>query len=482
MRAAAWLCCLAILAFPDAARAETEPPPARPGFRTLRFEEDWSVLAEREALPSRDLFDPLKYIPLRDDGSSWLSLGGQLRGRMEGWSGFLFGDPPGGAQPNAAFLLGRILFHADLHLHPGLRIFAQARSALSTNPPVFGGLRIVDNNEIDLQNGFLELSGEPWELPLTLRLGRQELLFGRQRLVSPLDWSNSRRTFDLASLELDLPGWRVTAFGGVPVRIRPFDFDDHCPGDGICPLAFGTAFYGLHAAGSLPDCGLDLDLYVYGRHRDAVVDLEGSSGDERRATVGARLGGPIGASGFDFDLEADWQGGSIGGEGIHAFAVATELGWWLSRSRLSPRLQLGFDYASGDRSPGELGLFDQLFPLGHAYLGYIDLVARQNVIATSGRLTLRPFPRTVLELTAYGFWRAETGSGLYAANGVEIRAGDAGASREVGAELDVLVKHWIGPHLLVAAGYSRFFPGAFVAETGASASVDFGYLIFQYTF
>ena len=30
---------------------------------------------------------------------------------------------------------------------------------------------------------------------VTLRGGRQDLLFGAQRLIGPLDWSNTRRTF-----------------------------------------------------------------------------------------------------------------------------------------------------------------------------------------------------------------------------------------------------------------------------------------------
>ena len=40
---------------------------------------------------------------------------------------------------------------------------------------------------------------------LTLRPGRQMLLFGKQRLVSPLDWSNTMRAWDGVSSTLDVP-------------------------------------------------------------------------------------------------------------------------------------------------------------------------------------------------------------------------------------------------------------------------------------
>jgi hypothetical protein len=33
------------------------------------------------------------------------------------------------------------------------------------------------------------------EAPAYVRVGRQELLYGSQRLISTLDWANTRRTF-----------------------------------------------------------------------------------------------------------------------------------------------------------------------------------------------------------------------------------------------------------------------------------------------
>ena len=61
------------------------------------------------------------------------------------------------------------------------------------------------------------------------------------------------------------------------------------------------------------------------------------------------------------------------------------------RKDLSPRAYLEFDYASGDKKPGgNVGTFNQLFPNGHSYLGYIDYIGRQNIISSSAGISVTP--------------------------------------------------------------------------------------------
>src|SRR3972149_605879 len=68
-----------------------EPAPQRPSYQVLRFNEDWSVLRHIDTTAQADFFDPIKYVPLSDDGEIWASFGGQLRLRLESWSDFNFG-------------------------------------------------------------------------------------------------------------------------------------------------------------------------------------------------------------------------------------------------------------------------------------------------------------------------------------------------------------------------------------------------------
>ncbi len=57
----------------------------RPRFTFLRYQEDWSILRDADPASLTDLWDPIKYIPLNEDGSMWVSFGGSTRLRMESW-------------------------------------------------------------------------------------------------------------------------------------------------------------------------------------------------------------------------------------------------------------------------------------------------------------------------------------------------------------------------------------------------------------
>ncbi len=57
--------------------------------------------------------------------------------------------------------------------------------------------RPIEENRGEAQNLFVDTNlFECGALRASARFGRQELLLGDQRLVAPLDWANTRRTFD----------------------------------------------------------------------------------------------------------------------------------------------------------------------------------------------------------------------------------------------------------------------------------------------
>ena len=94
--------------------------------------------------------------------------------------------------------------------------------------------------------------------------------------------------------------------------------------------------------------------------------------------------------------------------------VGSQFGYAWTENQWKPRLWLGFDYGSGDSNPADdkLETFDQLFPLGHTYLGYIDIVGRQNIIDVSLGLDLKPTKKTGFKLAHHFFWRAESTDAL----------------------------------------------------------------------
>jgi hypothetical protein len=458
----------AVFVLAAAAQAQDQ----RPSLKTLPFEQDWSFL--RDYTGERDLYDSIKYLPLNDTGSVWLSLGGQARERVEVWSHFNFDQTPG-ADSNDAYLMQRLLFHADLHITPHFRVFAQGKSALSTDRDLPGGRRTLDEDTIALQNGFVEFKA-PAAGPvdaLTFRAGRQELLLGAQRLVSPLDWTNTRRTFDTLSFSGGIGDWKTMSFLSHLVTIKKTNFNNY---------DLDTDLHGLYVTNANLSGISKLDLYYLYLGRNDVA-FSGETGDDERHTLGTRVLGSIGDSIFDYEVELDLQLGEVGNADTYAWSVASVLGATLGQDEWKPRLELLFDYASGDDDPGDgdANTFNQLFPLGHAYLGYIDFVGRQNVIHVQSTAKIQPLDKLMLRLDLHYFWRAENEDALYNAGGGVVRAGTAGSSRDVGGEIDLLANYALNSHLSLLGGYSHFFAGEFIDQAGKDQDIDFVYFSLEYT-
>jgi hypothetical protein len=454
----------------DSAAGPTEEQPSvqLPSYQNLRYQEDWSVLrGVDESSPSKR---PLKFIPFNEKETVFLSIGGQARGRLETWSNFGFGGP--GSRDDTFGLL-RLRFHGDLIAGRHFRFFAEGKSALATSRDLPGGLRTLDVDTIALQNAFLDFSVPFQEGSFTVRSGRQELQFGKQRLVSPLDWANTRRTFDGFRGILKQGNWRVDGFWTRFVRTQKYSFNQNDSGSDL---------FGLYAVGQLP-AELAVDLYWLGLDRNQSV-WGGVSGKELRHSIGARLDGPISDTPLDFDLETAYQFGDHASRDIRAFMFASQMGYRLSDLPGAPRLTFGFDYASGDEDPldARVNTFNQLFPLAHAYFGFIDIVGRQNIIALTPGLSLKPLNPLTLRFDLHFFWRADLNDAFYHAGGGIVRPGNPLLSRRLGSEMDWTLQYRMNRHTVVTGGYSHFFPGPFIKESGPAEGIHFVYIMIQYTF
>jgi hypothetical protein len=227
---------------------------------------------------------------------------------------------------------------------------------------------------------------------------------------------------------------------------------------------------------------MNLDLYWLDAD-NRTGSFNGTIGRERRHTLGGRVSGKVGATGLDFEVEGASQFGTVRRGDIGAWMLTTVLGYTLPITRLSPRVYLEFDYASGDDNPGgNVGTFNQLYPNAHSYLGYIDYIGRQNIISPNAGISVSPIAGLTLSLQQYFFWRASDRDALYNKAGAVFRPGTATRARYVGAELDLFANYSITRHWLGYAGYSRFFTGEFIRKTGPDKDSDFFYAAIQYTF
>jgi hypothetical protein len=150
---------------------------------TPAFDIDFSYLDNPDH--EKDLFDPLKRIHIGND--ILLSFGGQFWYRyMRETDSRL--NPAG---RNNSFHLTRVRAHADIWYQDKVRLFAEfldARQWGQELPPLG-----IDRNHTDMLNLFMDVKlAEAQGGKAYVRVGRQELTYGSQRLISSLDWVNTR--------------------------------------------------------------------------------------------------------------------------------------------------------------------------------------------------------------------------------------------------------------------------------------------------
>jgi hypothetical protein len=456
------------------ASAQTSAPATKPTtkpvpYTVVRYDENYRPLADQ---PHKDFFDPIKYMPLGSNPDFYLSLGGQARYRYEFFDNNNFGAGP---QDDNGFSLYRFFGNADLHLGQNVRAYVMAKSALEDGRD--GGPRPVDADDFDIDQGFLDLT-----LPMgdgtsvTIRGGRQYLLYGAQRLVSPLEWTNTRRTFDGVKATAAWNTQHSTdAFWARPVIVDKGNLNESSD---------DVDLFGLYHTWKIGTARrLEPFAFYYDREGpDAGVGPLSTSVDEQRYTVGARYAATAGNLSYEF--EGDYQLGDASDLDISAWSFATEVGYTFAGVPTKPKPFIGFDIASGDEDPtdSDLGTHNQLYPLGHAYFGYIDVIGRQNIMDLHPGLTLNVCKDVTFRGDYHMFWRQSDEDAVYNAAGGVLRADSGSSETYVGTEADLLITWQVDRHLGTYLGFSYFWAGDFIQDTGPDDDITFFYAAATYTF
>jgi len=157
--------------------------PVAPAYTLPRYDEDYSFLAN--PANRTEPLDLIKYIPLSNWGPLYfVTLGGDLREQFE----FIENDNFGlGSVNNHGYWLQRLMLYSDWHFGPFFRAFVQLKSSLEEGREP--GPRPTDRKRLDFNQAFVDFSYPRTILPadqayLTLRLGRQEIDFGDERLLA----------------------------------------------------------------------------------------------------------------------------------------------------------------------------------------------------------------------------------------------------------------------------------------------------------
>ncbi len=221
-----------------------------------------------------------------------------------------------------------------------------------------GGARPTDRDQFDLGQAFLDERLPLAEASsLTLRVGRQELVYVSSRLVSDREGPNVHLNFDAVKLFMEIAGWHVDGFIAKPDRTKPGIFDDDTD-----PNQNFWGFYAVKAVPWLPSG--NVDLHYLGLDRKSATFDQGTA-HELRHTIGTRIWGR--KSGWDYNLEFVYQLGTFGTGDIQAWTAASEVGFTFEQVPLKPRIALKANITSGDDDLANRNLqtFNPLFLAAH---------------------------------------------------------------------------------------------------------------------
>jgi hypothetical protein len=380
---------------------------------------------------------------LEAQDSNQVTFGGQVRPRFESRT-------PADGSWNS-FTSMRVRAALDARLEGNVRIFVQLQDVR-----LFGeeGNTLTDYraDNFDLHQGFLEVTEVP-SLGGALRIGRQELALGEQRLVGAVNWAQQGRSFD---------GFRYTtpSLGGMKVEIFAMKLRE----DTSETHDWESSFAGAYGTLPLGDAG---SLDVYGL---LTTDTREDNGGE--ITFGGLWKGKAGP--IDLRLESSLQTGERNGTEVSAYMVGLRAG---AKIHESATATLWYDYLSGDDDPDDekIGVFNTLFATNHAFYGLADYFL--NIPVHTGGLGLKDAavkfafvlsPKTGLKVDFHNFRSAQEG---------EL------STQSLANELDLTLTYQLSSALTVMSGYSYVQAKDGIKELGRlSENAQWVYLMLNAAF
>lgn len=442
-----------------------------------------------------------EYLRTNYPGMEAWDFGGSTRARFEAKEGFAIQGVPGsmdfrdhGSDQHNEYFLEKTRFHggyiddwwgAYVEGQSSL-VQADKRFAYADSPAVPGTVKKRgDGPEADimaLHQAFVTV-GNLKEFPLALKVGRQELSYGDERLIGTFAWNNIGRTFDAAKLTLQTEWFSTDFFTSRPV----------IPENGRFNVVNDYDWFSGVYATTLMVPKNNLQLYFLSRNSSAsAIAAEPSPQFPQPSardiyTVGGRLKSLLGQfANWDYTVEGAYQFGDfrdyrLGASSPRlaqsAFMAVAQAGYTFTNFWATPRLAAEYNYSSGDSNPhdGVHGSFDNLFPTTHKFNGYMNFFSLQNVQDVRGILQFEPCSRMAVSIEGHGFWLADTRDSFYNATGAP--RGGLGTTPGtgyginptygsfVGTELDAIAGFAVTRFAQLEMGYGHFFVGDYVNQS-----------------
>jgi hypothetical protein len=364
--------------------------------------------------------------------------------------------------------------------------------------------------------------GNHKEFPLSLKLGRQELVYGDQRLLGHFRWNNNARTFDAVKFRWQNAWFGMDAFTGGIVYNDNDNFNKSHIGDD----SFSGLYFNFPNLPVVSEKNI-VETYLFARNVErssALVDVTGTTpyagvaapfrnpAKQDLYTAGIRVKSkPLAYGGWDYGVELMHQFGNRATTGPTATSAATAAGVRLKQDAYAAVLAAGYtwtesawqhrigftySYASGDKNStdGKSQTFQNLFATTHLFYGFMDLSSLQNLQDLRLTYSFKPMTNMTIALDAHLQHLDQTTDSWYNVAGVARGGGAPNAgtgyaispafSNELGTEIDLVISWHVIPSTQIELGVSHYFRGDYIKQSFSSPAIgskDADYIYFQTT-
>ncbi|MDF2191541.1 alginate export family protein [Paraflavitalea sp. CAU 1676] len=425
-------------------------------FKQLRYEEDYSSLQQDS---SSSWYASTKFKALSKNGSAYLSMGGDIRYQYQRFTNENWGESP---KDNDGFILTRYLAHADFHAGEHFRTFVQLQSSFANGkvtPP-----SPVDENQLDLHQAFADIAFTNNKTQsLTLRMGRQELLYGSQRLVAVRDGPNNRQSFDAARLLYKRRTWNADIFYSRFVQSKKLIFDDG--------FTNNTRFWGAYLVKNRIPLINNVDIYYFGLLKKNAKFDDGA-GKELRHSLGSRIWNNN--KFWRYDIEGLYQFGAFAGKTISAWTFSVNTGYKFANTAMKPEAGIKTELISGDASynDNKLQTFNPLFPRG-GYFGLVSIIGPANLFDIHPSLSLDLARGLYFNMDYDIFWRYSLNDGIYGPNVALIYSGRESRQRSIGRQYSSHIEYIPNEFLYFRCEFTWFKASDFLQDVGTGKNILF---------
>ena len=429
-------------------------------------EKNWIEPADAMLIQQRELAWS-RYLRSVAHLPDWLDLGLEHRTRFESYDHpWRASQQSGNGSPDTQVALrSRVRF--GLGGNGPLRFLFEgqdSRAYLNGAPGDFRDTTTVNEFDIlQLLGSFTVANVFGSGLRTDVHVGRMTLDFGRRRLIARNDFRNTTNAFDGFHWQINQGQiWRFRTFIVEPVIRDDVRLDEQ----NSKSLFWGTSVE------SRQFLWFQMDVYYLG-----LNDKRASTVANHRtySTVGGRLYKDPKPGEPDYEVESAWQIGTHGATDHVAHFQHVDLGYTFNLP-WTPRLVFHYDYASGDRQPGDSQDegFDTLFGarrFEYMPTGIWSPFVRSNLNSPGWRLLVTPSASWIFQVK-HRVWYLAQATDFFGNSGLRDTTGQAGTS--LGHDVELRAQWAPNRNVDFDVGYVHWFKGSYFDRLPASAELPAG--------